>query len=554
MSASASVTGQVILKKGMKIRSSVLIKKAVYHLGGTAVDDPVIEVSGNNIVVDFNGSIMEGNHAFQMPDEFKGLAIRVTGSNITIRNLIASGYKIGLVATGVTNLVIEQCNFSYNFRQHLDPSSQNKALEKVLSSQNENDEWLSYGAGIYLKDCQQAIVKYCKVTGGQNALLMTQCNNGKIYNNDLSFNSGIGIGIYQSKSNQFLFNKINFNVRGYTHGVESDGQGSAGFFVEQGSENIFYRNSATHCGNGILFPGKAEGQLNENGSNDNRIWSNDFSYAATNSIEIGFSRNVINGNRMFESDYGVRAFNLWESNISGNQFRNNKTGIAIEKGHHNQILSNIFYRDQVAIRLGNSNNDSNNHTGKSRNYLVSLNSFNENPLVYELSGTDSLFIFNNSYAGAGKVFLTDSTIGFIDSSEMELLDTTAAYPTVDKPNNPFKGSITLAGRKNILMTEWGPYDFTYPLIWNTNPAESSGQMEFEVLGPKGTWKIISAKGVKDISLTNGSFPSRFTASKTGDEDFIEIIAEFQGESHADIFGRRKAAGRPHRFIFRKNKD
>jgi hypothetical protein len=78
-------------------------------------------------------------------------------------------------------------------------------------------------------------------------------------------------------------------------------------------------------------------------------------------------------------------------------------------------------------------------------------------------------------------------------------DENIPIPEIKNPNNPFKGAGRLAGRKNILMTEWGPYNFQYPIIWNTNPTDTSGKMEFDVLGPKGEWKIISVKGVEQIA-------------------------------------------------------
>lgn len=45
----------------------------------------------------------------------------------------------------------------------------------------------------------------------------------------------------------------------------------------------------------------------------------------------------------------------------------------------------------------------------------------------------------------------------------------------------------------------GFYNFQYPIIWNNNPTDS-GIMQFDVFGPKGTWKIISSKGLEKISL------------------------------------------------------
>jgi parallel beta-helix repeat protein len=77
---------------------------------------------------------------------------------------------------------------------------------------------------MYLRDCESTVIKNTKVTGGQNALMMTNCNKGKIYNNDFSFNSGLGIAMYRSSFNTIAYNKINFNVRGYSDGVYNRGR------------------------------------------------------------------------------------------------------------------------------------------------------------------------------------------------------------------------------------------------------------------------------------------------------------------------------------------
>src|SRR5688572_28660438 len=90
----ATVNGQLIdLKQGMKIISSVTIRKDLYGLnapdasGKVSLESiPVIEIAGNNIVVDFNNAILQGSNDKQTPDEFYGVAVRVKGGkNITVK-------------------------------------------------------------------------------------------------------------------------------------------------------------------------------------------------------------------------------------------------------------------------------------------------------------------------------------------------------------------------------------------------------------------------------------------------------------------------------------
>ncbi|HEX6179944.1 MAG TPA: right-handed parallel beta-helix repeat-containing protein, partial [Chitinophagaceae bacterium] len=303
--ATATVNGQVIdLKQGMKITSSVTIRKALYSInspdasGKVSLETaPVIEISGNNIVIDFNNARLTGSNDKDMPDEFYGLAIRVTGGkNITIKNLSARGYKVALLATDVEGLVIENCNFSYNYRQHLNSTQEKEDISDWMSyHQNEKDEWLRYGAAMYLRNCNKALIRGNTVTGGQCALMMTNCNDGLVYNNNFSFNSAIGIGMYRSSRNRVMYNKLDWNVRGHSEGVYNRGQDSAAILVfEQCNENVCAYNSATHSGDGFfLWAGQTTMDKGEGGCNDNLIFSNDFSHAPTNGIEVTFSRNRI---------------------------------------------------------------------------------------------------------------------------------------------------------------------------------------------------------------------------------------------------------------------
>ena len=78
---------------------------------------------------------------------------------------------------------------------------------------------MRYGMAVYLKNCDHALVKELFVTGGQNGLMLSGCNDGLFYNNIIHFNSGVGIGLYRSSRNRVMHNKLDWNVRGYSHGV-----------------------------------------------------------------------------------------------------------------------------------------------------------------------------------------------------------------------------------------------------------------------------------------------------------------------------------------------
>jgi parallel beta-helix repeat protein len=550
------------LRKGMLIKKSVKIKKDIYAIGADdSLNNAVIIIEGNNIVVDFKNAMLDGNTKQVMPDKFSGVAVIVrNGKNITIKNLTAKGFRIALLARNVQGLKIDNCDFSYNYRQHLNSTQEKEDISDWMSyHHNEKDEWLRYGAAMYLRGCNDAVISNSKVTGGQNALMLMECNRASIYNNDFSFNSGIGIGMYRSSDNQIMYNRLNFNVRGYSDGVYSRGQDSAGILVyEQSNRNLFYKNSATHGGDGFfLWAGQTTMDTGQGGCNDNKLIENDFSYAPANGIEVTFSRNFISRNRMFECDYGVWGGYSYNSTIAGNQFRNNRIAIAIEHGQFNNISDNIFFRDGEAIRLWSGNvapdwGYAKYHDTRSVGFSIYLNSFNNLKLALNIAGTDSLNIFNNRFSNVDEEARIDSN-AVIDSTAKDI-DEDAPVRTMllPKANDPFKGNGKLVGRKNIMITEWGPYDFRYPLIWNTNPTDTSDIMKFDVLGPKGRWKIISVKGLEMPEMIADSFPIKFSSRRLPSERTdIEIIAEYMGPAFVDQFGNKIAENKPYRFSYRK---
>lgn len=557
------------LIKGMKITKTTKIKKGIYRIDAPAnAESSSIIIEGDNITVDFNNIELHGSSKISQPDGFWGIGIVVSNSkNVTIKNLKARGYKVALLAKNVEKLTLDNCDFSYNYRQHLNSAQEKEDVSDWMSyHQNEKDEWLRYGAAMYLRSCNFVTIKNCRVTGGQNALMLTDCNDGMIYNNDFSFNSGIGIGLYRSSRNNILYNRVIFNVRGYSHGIYNRGQDSAGILVyEQSSNNLFYKNNVTHGGDGFfLWAGQTTMDTGKGGCNDNLIVRNDFSYAPTNGIEVTFSRNTISNNRIFECDHGIWGGYSYESTISNNNFRNNKIAIAIEHGQQNKIAFNLFSKDSEAIRLWAKKEQpadwgyAKYRDTKSRDYDIVSNSFNSNPTVFNFTRTGNLNIISNTVAGSDIIYKIDSTITGLDTSmNYELIDKLSAepdiaIPDIANPNDPFKGSGLLAGRKNILITEWGPYDFRSPIIWNTNPTDTSSVMKFDLLGPKGKWVIKSVKGVKNLSLMKGEFPASITAERVkGEKTDILIEMEYKGATVTTPYGNTIIAGKPYKFFFKK---
>lgn len=276
------------LTAGMVIDRSATIRPGTYHLTASAdMTRPVITIRGENITVDFNGAALVGGRREADPDTFAGLAILVDGGRgITIKNAVVRGYKVGILGRHSPELHLSRNDLSYNWKPRLYSGVEKESLVDWMSyHQNEKDEWLRQGAAIYLADCDRAEIDQNTIVQGQNGLMVTRSDGLTIWNNTIQFMSGIGVGLYRTIGSTIMHNRIDWCVRGYSHGFYNRGQDSAGLLMyEQSSRNNVAYNSITHGGDGLfLWAGQSTMDTGQGGSNDNtfegdetaiRLWKN----------------------------------------------------------------------------------------------------------------------------------------------------------------------------------------------------------------------------------------------------------------------------------------
>lgn len=653
-----SFAPEITLRQGMTITKSSQIKAGTYSLSHPAEDwkTSAIKVSGNNIVVDFKGATLRGSTLETEPDQRKGLGVLVTGKNVTIKNLRVRGYKVGLLARNCPGLKLIDCDFSYNWKQRLMSTIEKEDLADWMSyHHNEKGEWLSYGAGAYLDGCEKFEVKGLRVTGGQCGLMLNRSNKGLVWNSDMSFNSALGLGMYRSSNNRIMHNKMDWCVRGYSHGVYNRGQDSSGILIfEQCSNNVFAYNSATHGGDGFfLWAGQHTMDTGQGGCNDNLLYGNDFSHSPCNAIEATFSRNKFVRNNLIDSWHGIWGGYSYDTLILGNTFGFNGEAIAIEHGQNNAIIGNTFGNDSVSVFLWQNSGKPDPNWGypkhrDTRNVgtVVSRNKFgvdresslllgtgtditvddntflhDKNAVKLEGEQTGTKIVGNRFYGPkfeakgfdllanslaetkpmaaipwmgrGGNSFAADEPKGveyrrlFDDRGWHKNLDVPRLaklnWSDPDKQNyremvkhyvTPMKGGASafippgsVRGRKYILVDEWGPYDFRRPLLWpreTTRAAISSINSEgqtsgrefegrrFEVLGPRGKWKLVSKSNGVTIGQTEGSVPGMVEVSWPTDVRDISVVLEYVGGATVDYRGIGTVAGKPVKFGWSKS--
>jgi parallel beta-helix repeat protein len=571
--------------QGMTIRQSVTLKQDTFWLNAVDSLHPALRIEGDGITVDFNGAVINGGRGKSLPDQFSGMGIVIKGKNITLKNATLRGFKVAIFAEGVDSLRLLDCDLSYNWRPRLRSIREREDFSDWLSfHQNDKDEWLRYGAGIYLKNCPNALVRGCTVTQGMNGLFMTGCNDGLFYNNSFHFNSGLGIGMYRSSRNRVMHNRLDFNVRGYSHGFYQRGQDSAGILVyEQCNENVFAHNSATHSGDGFfLWAGQTTMDTGEGGCNDNLLFNNNFSYAPTNGIEVTFSRNKIINNLIDECTYGIWGGYSYESKIMGNGMHGCRTGIAIEHGQDNQIIANMLTGDTVGVQLwarASQPSDwgyANNRDTRSRDCQISHNIFAgvHNPL--KISASKNITINDgNAFAKFEKLLVVEKPnedfhfeknqvagdTGWHDAERFKPLNPTInkkldqlylfipAEYKVERLPDGMRTGLKYDGFKNrwtILMNEWGPYNHQYPALFLLSANDSMIWIgNYGLTREGGNYKVINYKGFTDAKGSILAFKKLPNAT--------DLLLEFEytGPAFTDQFGNHHPANVPYRFTFRR---
>lgn len=498
--------------------------------------DGVIHIAADDVTVEFaDGSVLVGAKPGTDPDTFKGVGISIRDhKGVTLKNARVSGFKVGIQAERTPGLTIDGAELVNNFRQRLrsTPKAEHGG-DWLWPHRNDGGEWLrNYGAALAVKDARGIVIRKVKVRQGQNGMVLDRVVGGQIYDNDCSFLSGWGIAMWRCSSNVISRNALDFCVRGYSHGVYNRGQDSAGLLMfEQNNRNIIAENSITHGGDGIFgFAGhEAIGETpapdgfnyRRKGNNDNLFIGNDLSYAPAHGLEMTFSY----GNRILKNRFvGNAICGIWggysqETLIAGNLFEGNgdmaygleRGGVNIEHGADNLIIDNTFKNNKCGVHLWWDDDGAlfskpgvaANYKGVSGN-VIAGNTFEGDALVLQLRDasrtkdkvTGTVFA-NNTLKNVGKE---------IDAKDIDVIRTgeTPEYAIPDLKGvvgetRPVGARAHLAGRENIIMTEWGPWDHEGPLVRALQSEGARHVYEFRNIDPRSvevTGRSIRSKAGK----------------------------------------------------------
>lgn len=472
----------------------------------------VIHIVADGITVEFveGTSDLTGAEKGTPWETLTGVGIRIDGhKGVTLRGAHAHRYKVGIWASDADGLVLDGCDVAggYAMRLKSTPEAEDGG-DWLWPHDNDERQWMDrYGAGIYVERSSGVTIKDCYARRRQNGIIIDRVTDSKVYDNDCSFLSGWGLAMWRSSGNVVSRNAFDFCVRGYSHGVYNRGQDSAGIlFFEQCSDNLIAENSATHGGDGFFgFAGKeALGQVpgpegfsvTRAGCNDNLLINNDFSYAPAHGIELTFSfGNRFIGNRLVENAIcGVWGGYSQDTEIAGNLFEKNgamaygleRGGVNMEHGAGNLIHDNVFRGDKCGVHLWWDNDEGllatdwakANHRGVVDNQIYKNRFEGEETAVQLRSAGRTLMGGNEFDRVRTELDLTETAQPEEVMVTMELFQA-PEYEAVGE-KRPVGAREELAGRVNIVMGEYFPWDHTTPIARRV--AGEGAVHHYEVLG------------------------------------------------------------------------
>ena len=196
---------------------------------GTYLRPPVERGAGvlhfadlDGLVLDLSGVELRGQVVGADLDQAAGIGISLQNcSNIEIKGATVGGYKVCIAVEDCTNITVSKMRCDGWYGQRLRSTRYFEDLMDWLRPhENDRGEWRSnYGAAISVEESAGVVIENCRGRRGQNGILLTNVSDSQLYDNDFSFLSGWGLGMYRSSNNVVSHNVFDYCVRGFSHNV-----------------------------------------------------------------------------------------------------------------------------------------------------------------------------------------------------------------------------------------------------------------------------------------------------------------------------------------------
>lgn len=427
VSASAQME-EVEVTDDLVITHNVRLHPGVYHLQDRNRDG-IIKIEEDGITLDGSDVVIISDDGSGNP-EGEGIGIVMNKHNdLTLSNFDIEGYRYGVEIENAKNVLIEQASVSGSLYGVRIQSAQNVLIQNSDISGNHKDitscgldiglgEY--YGGGILFVNVTDSVVRDNTLTNQSTGLEMIDSSGNQALNNltssgpagnETQQNSCWGIRLQGSTDNLLRGNIADYVDRQrYLRDpvicpcdpcqqcpdtcnpaccpTYLDSGDSAGILLVSGSNhNQIISNSMLYSGDGFFI-----GNSYERASNNNYVYGNDGSFSPHNAFEATYSDgNIFDRNFASHSDYGFWLGLSYNGHVRRNEIMGNtNNGIAIDRGHDNEINHNFISRNNApGIRLWADGG-----TGSS-NYDIHHNNITSNNIGLAVENTTGVSTYRN---------------------------------------------------------------------------------------------------------------------------------------------------------------
>lgn len=301
-----------------------------------------LTIGADNVILEGQGTTLSGQNA--------GWGITAVGrKNVTIRDLTIRRYAHGIHLQACTDAVVTRCVVEDTPKL---PEGQGIFID-IFAGPN-GPSGGPYAHAIWVQGCVRPKITHCKATWQQNGVSLCGCTHAQVADNELSFNNGWGIYLYDTHYSVIERNRADYCTREY-YGW-SGGDAASLIMVLGSSYNQVIDNSFVGGGDGIFIVGMAFYSY-PSSCHHNYVARNDCSKSPNNGIEATFcDHNTFEDNILDYSHYG-----FWIGYSIDSVLRRNRgnycyaSGLANEHGHGNLIEENTFNYCGTGIELWTDN-------------------------------------------------------------------------------------------------------------------------------------------------------------------------------------------------------
>jgi parallel beta-helix repeat protein len=309
---------------------------------------PGVYVLPNGIRIGADKVMLDGTGVHIVSPEKKGVGIHIQGKHaVHISGISISGFYHGIRIDDSEEIHLQGITVR--------DTHEIEGIDTFLYLWHPIEE--VYGGAVLLNSVDNGVIRNCDLQHQMVGVLMYDCTNTVVENNNASFNSGWGVYLNNSHDNTIQRNQLDFCNRLFRRpedgSIRVEADAAAIVLVQSSSRNRILQNSCLCGGDGIFIAGMVYKTGARTSCNDNLIEGNDCRLSPNNAIEAVFCRgNVFRNNDCSRSNYGFWMGYSWDSVVENNHIEFSRwAGIAIEHGHNITIRNNRILRNTEGVRL-----------------------------------------------------------------------------------------------------------------------------------------------------------------------------------------------------------